>query len=77
MKPQNTEERIRFLEHAVEWRQALIDQLNLHHATLQELADTQAVLIDVLYNRMNKERNKHSTDRAAIVANQKIQEQNS
>jgi hypothetical protein len=68
MNPQSTEERIAYLEHAVQWRQDMLDQWKKHQKGLWQIVDKQVAEIETL----TRQRDAARLELAAMIAAQQM-----
>ena len=69
MKEQSPEERIRFLEHGVQWRiRDLLDQWKANQAHLWEIVDNQDEMIEAL----TRQRDAARVELASMIASQQM-----
>lgn len=68
MKEQSPEERIRFLEHGVQWRSKALDQWKANQANLWKIVDNQEEMIEAL----TRQRDAARVELAAMIATQQM-----
>lgn len=68
MKEQSPEERIRFLEHGVQWRSDLIDQWKANQANLWRIVESQEEMIKAL----TRQRDAARVELASMIASQQM-----
>lgn len=54
MKEQSPEERIRFLEHGVQWRSDLLDQWKVNQAKMWNMVDAQFEMIEAIKKQRDR-----------------------